>query len=259
VGGLVERGQPLVAEARVLRREQRTKEGATTVSVRRKRGVAFQMLRGEAAWDRMRDPAFQTEWEELRAACPWATVFQSVRFVLAWQRCYEGAVEPLLVVGRAGGARLVGMLHLGVSVADGKVVVCGNQHCEYKVWLARPEENDGFLDAAFSALRASSPEVACDWTLCLPVPRWSGGRRIPAGDGSPACALSKGICWFFPASNWNSRRPTGSSGGREEARTAGPAGVRALDRSRADARRNGTGGSLVRLPARGAVQCPAVP
>jgi CelD/BcsL family acetyltransferase involved in cellulose biosynthesis/RimJ/RimL family protein N-acetyltransferase len=102
-------------------------------------------------------PGFQAEWEELRAACPWSTVFQSAAFVLPWLRCYEGVFAPVLVLGRDAASRLAGMLHLAVFSTSGELVFCGAQHCEYKVWLARPEANALFLEGALRALRRAFP------------------------------------------------------------------------------------------------------
>ncbi len=112
--------------------------------------MKVETLRGDAARSRANSADFQRDWEELLTKCPWATVYQSPKFVLPWYEAYKETSEPVLVFGFENG-RLAGLFSLALE-AD-KITAAGSWHCEYPVWIALPEYQDAFPDAAIRAIQ----------------------------------------------------------------------------------------------------------
>ena len=56
---------------------------------------------GEKAWGLLTSPGFLLDWQELEAACPWATPYQSSHFVLTWMRHYRARFAPVVVTLRS--------------------------------------------------------------------------------------------------------------------------------------------------------------
>ncbi|HSU68379.1 MAG TPA: GNAT family N-acetyltransferase, partial [Tepidisphaeraceae bacterium] len=115
------------------------------------------VVRGKQAISSLADDAFGREWNQLHAACPWATVFQSRNFVTTWERIYEGQYEPVLVVGRADNGQLVGLIPLARSTRCGKLVPAGAHHAEYQGWICLPDFAGDFPSRAFASLRLVFP------------------------------------------------------------------------------------------------------
>ena len=109
-------------------------------------------MRGSHALEVLEDPAFQSEWRALHASCPWATVFQSPRFVLPWYRLYFKTQEPVVIRKQSGDA-LVGLLLLARHRETGVLAHAGTHHAEYQTWLTTPDRQETFPAAAFELLR----------------------------------------------------------------------------------------------------------
>src|SRR5687767_11402528 len=58
---------------------------------------AVELLLGEEVFELLSDEAFQTGWDTLYQACPWATVFQSRAFVTTWYRIFQNEYLPVLL------------------------------------------------------------------------------------------------------------------------------------------------------------------
>src|SRR5690606_34077948 len=113
------------------------------------------IIRGTAAEKLLADADFRNQWTELYEACPSTTVMQSLGFAQAWYTAYGPAVEPVLVLARDAGQRLVGLLALGLH--GRRLVVAGAEQAEYQVWLATAQFGDAFAAAAMSAIRRRFP------------------------------------------------------------------------------------------------------
>jgi CelD/BcsL family acetyltransferase involved in cellulose biosynthesis len=117
---------------------------------------AVTVLRGDEAHDALDDPAFLEGWERLRAACPWATAFQSAPFATAWYRAYRHRWEPVLAVRSGADGRPDGLLAMGAG-RDGSVLTsAGGHQAEYHAWIAPPDDTT-FGPAALAALERVFP------------------------------------------------------------------------------------------------------
>jgi CelD/BcsL family acetyltransferase involved in cellulose biosynthesis/RimJ/RimL family protein N-acetyltransferase len=98
------------------------------------------------------------EWDRLRAACPWASVFQSFPVVDAWYRLYAERFQPVVVVSRDSTARMTGVLALATPAgsATGSLVGAGDIHAEYQPWLSTPERGASFIEGALETIAAAS-------------------------------------------------------------------------------------------------------
>lgn len=106
---------------------------------------------GQQAWALLKNQIFLIDWQELERRCPWATPYQSHHFVLTWLRHY-GTFEPVVVALRGTDGSLEGLLVLGISSWDRRLVVAGGHQAEYQAWLATPEKSCDFIVRALSAL-----------------------------------------------------------------------------------------------------------
>ena len=111
------------------------------------------MVRGSEAFGLLERSTFLSEWARLCQQCPWVSAFQSGEFCAAWYRNYRQRFEPLLVLARDENGRLVGMLPLGASTEDGKIVVAGSWQAEYQCWISTPEIGEAFPWHAMQSLR----------------------------------------------------------------------------------------------------------
>jgi CelD/BcsL family acetyltransferase involved in cellulose biosynthesis len=107
---------------------------------------------GDNAWDLLNSPGFLLDWQELEAACPWATPYQSSHFVLTWLRHYRARFAPVVVTLRSPEGGLSGLLVLAASLERDQLVVAGAHQAEYHAWLATPESQGEFITRAISAL-----------------------------------------------------------------------------------------------------------
>lgn len=107
---------------------------------------------GDKAWDLLASPGFVLDWQELEAACPWGTPYQSSHFVLTWLRHYRARFAPVVVTLRRPEGGLSGLLVLATSLEREALVVAGAHQAEYQAWLARPESQHDFVIRAISAL-----------------------------------------------------------------------------------------------------------
>ena len=115
-------------------------------------------LSGAQATDRLRQQSFVDAWERLRAACPWATGYQSAAFVLAWYESYADTMEPLLVTAQgAASGEFDGLLALAREKETGALVNAGGHQAEYDCWIARDAASDSFISAALTRLRERHP------------------------------------------------------------------------------------------------------
>ena len=112
----------------------------------------IQILRDDAARQLLAADELLADWERLYRACPWATVFQSPAFVRTWYASYRDAYRPVVVLARAGGGALRGLLTLAQPEGSRRLVAAGAGQAEYQTWLAAPHEGDAFALAAFDAM-----------------------------------------------------------------------------------------------------------
>jgi CelD/BcsL family acetyltransferase involved in cellulose biosynthesis len=128
-----------------------------TVLMRAPQGLDVEVLQGEAVHRALEDSDFVLRWSDLFARCTWSTVYQSVEYAKAWYRCYGDAYDPLLIRGFSVDESLAGILALGVSKENGKLVHVGTPHAEYEAWLAGRHRPEVFLEAALDVLSKQYP------------------------------------------------------------------------------------------------------
>jgi CelD/BcsL family acetyltransferase involved in cellulose biosynthesis len=119
--------------------------------------IDIELLRGEEAHRVLDDSEFVRRWNELFQRCTWSMAYQSVDYAMAWYRCYGELYEPLLIRGLSADGSLAGLLALGVSIRDGKLVFVGAPHAEYAAWLSGPQLPERFVEAALDALSTQYP------------------------------------------------------------------------------------------------------
>ena len=109
----------------------------------------LETYRGPEAHELLQSHEFIAAWNDLHAACEWATCMQSVDFVTTWYRCYTKSYDPVVIVERDGSAVLTGVLFLAY---DGRQLVhAGAFQAEYHVWLAR-QSDSRFIRLAMDVL-----------------------------------------------------------------------------------------------------------
>lgn len=106
--------------------------------------------RGTDATELLADRAMLQDWEQLAAACPWATPYQSSHFVTTWLRHYRSRYSPVVVTMRARDGTLTGLLVLALSRQGARLVVAGAHQAEYQAWLALPRSQRGFVERAIA-------------------------------------------------------------------------------------------------------------
>jgi CelD/BcsL family acetyltransferase involved in cellulose biosynthesis len=100
------------------------------------------------------DKVFCDAWDNLFFSCPWATVFQSRDFVTSWLECFHG-FSPIIITDWNGSS----MAGLWVLVkANGGFTAPGFDLAEYQVWIALPQENEGFITKALAAFSNKFPK-----------------------------------------------------------------------------------------------------
>ena len=55
---------------------------------------------------------FLGQWQELYDQCPWATIYQSIKYLTSWYKAYQTSHKPLLFCAYDGEQTLVGFLPL---------------------------------------------------------------------------------------------------------------------------------------------------
>src|SRR5438552_4682632 len=56
-----------------------------------------EVLIGQAAHEALSDIRFLTAWRTLHGKCPYATGFQSPKFVSTWYDCYRSQWQPVVI------------------------------------------------------------------------------------------------------------------------------------------------------------------
>jgi CelD/BcsL family acetyltransferase involved in cellulose biosynthesis/RimJ/RimL family protein N-acetyltransferase len=125
------------------------------------------LLEGEDALRQLRDLGFQQSWKHLLVECPWATVCQTIGFIITWYEVYQARFSPLIACGYSPNGNLVGFLPLTVS-SDGKELFPAGAHQgEYHGWLASPDRSDEFIELALRRLANSVTQARLSFR-CLP-------------------------------------------------------------------------------------------
>ena len=130
--------------------------------------MKIDVVRGNDAFSLLERAEFLSEWSRLCEQCAWATVFQGSGFCTAWYRTYRERFEPLLVMSRDDGGRLNGLLPLGVSPGDGRLVVAGDWQAEYHCWISAPNVADSFPWQAVQSLQRQFPRAVLTFQYLPP-------------------------------------------------------------------------------------------
>jgi CelD/BcsL family acetyltransferase involved in cellulose biosynthesis len=155
-------------------------------------------MRGEAVVGWFQDAANRAAAERLYAGCPWATAGQRAEFQRVWLEHYGGGRDPWLILARHTDGELAGLLPL--TQRDDLLEYSGASDCEYRVWLARPETSDDFIQAALARVRRDAgrridlhnlpPETPMGWTRRLstlrPYLQVAEDRRLVVPLADPA-------------------------------------------------------------------------
>jgi CelD/BcsL family acetyltransferase involved in cellulose biosynthesis len=125
--------------------------------------IRIELLQGAEVDRVLEDSEFVGRWNELFQRCTWSMAYQSVDYAMAWYLCYGEVYEPLLIRGFSADGSLAGLLALGVSKQDGKLVSVGAPHAEYAAWLSGAQSSENFIEDALDAL--STKYTAADLTF----------------------------------------------------------------------------------------------
>jgi len=107
--------------------------------------LKLQVFDKSSAQSYLEQDEFIQEWQLLYKNCPWATGYQSVEYVTTWYHLFIKKFSPLLLVSYDEKSKINGLFALAKSLETEEIVVAGNLHPEYRVWLTTPENNQAFL------------------------------------------------------------------------------------------------------------------
>ena len=127
--------------------------------------VSVAITQGDAALGRLEDAGFVEEWQRLDASCAWGTAFQSFAFVDVWYRLYHEQHEPVIVEGRDGQGRLVGLLTLARRRSGRLLVGAGDYLAEYQTWIATNDAVGSFVWESLRQLERTFPRGRLDLTF----------------------------------------------------------------------------------------------
>jgi CelD/BcsL family acetyltransferase involved in cellulose biosynthesis len=96
---------------------------------------------------------FMQSWHTLYKACPWATGYQSPEYAHTWYPLFTENFSPILLLKKDTAGALIGLLALAKNKKTQELVVVGNAHPEYRVWIALPEHHDAFIVQALTWLQ----------------------------------------------------------------------------------------------------------
>ncbi len=130
--------------------------------------MKIEVVRGNDAFSLLECAEFLSEWSRLCEQCPWATAFQGSGFCTAWYRTYSERFEPLLVMSHDESGRLNGLLPLGVSPGDGRLVVAGDWQAEYHCWISAPNIADSFPWQAAQSFQRRFPRAVLTFQYLPP-------------------------------------------------------------------------------------------
>src|SRR3954471_16606128 len=142
--------------------------------------TSIELLHGEKVHRLLDDREFVGRWNDLFHRCTWSMPYQSVDYAKAWYQCFGQTYLPLLIRRFSADGSLAGLLALGVSKRDGKLVPMGAPHAEYAAWLSGPEMPERFIEDALDALSAEYPAGGLKFRYLAPgAPvEWArSGRR----------------------------------------------------------------------------------
>jgi CelD/BcsL family acetyltransferase involved in cellulose biosynthesis len=128
----------------------------------------IELLHGEEVHRVLEDSEFVGRWNELFQRCTWSMAYQSVDYAMAWYLCYGAIYEPLLIRGFSADGSLAGLLALGVSKNDGRLVSVGAPHAEYAAWLSGPQSPEHFIEEALDALSKQYPAAGLRFRYLAP-------------------------------------------------------------------------------------------
>lgn len=128
----------------------------------------IEILQGEEVHRALEDSEFIGRWHELFQRCAWSMAYQSVDYAMAWYLCYGTLYEPLLIRSFSAEGGLAGLLALGVSKHDGKLVSVGAPHAEYAAWLSGPPSPEHFIEKALDALSVQYPAAGLTFRYLAP-------------------------------------------------------------------------------------------
>jgi CelD/BcsL family acetyltransferase involved in cellulose biosynthesis len=122
-------------------------------AVRRATPKGIGLHAGNDAFELIRSDLFTGHWRELYNQCPWGTVCQSTEFCKHWYELYADRYSPLIIT-EYDEAGLSGLFLLATERSTNKVVAAGDYQAEYKVWLARAENANTFIERSLERLSA---------------------------------------------------------------------------------------------------------
>ncbi len=134
----------MIEETVCIRTEPLTQMGEVTI------------VSGHEVLPMISDPEFLQQWNELYELCPWATIFQSSRFVVSWYTRYVTIHPPILVVSRYKG-RLTGLLAMAGNIPELGIAGAGGDDAYYHLWLSYPDFSDTFIVEAIQKIRSVYP------------------------------------------------------------------------------------------------------
>src|SRR5690606_7938336 len=91
-------------------------------------------------------------WDVLYLSCPWATIFQSPKYVIQWYSLYDKIYEPVLVYAEDEG-KMTGLLTLAKGKNGGAIMGAGRTDSHYQVWISGNSNKETCIQKALHLLR----------------------------------------------------------------------------------------------------------
>ncbi|MFC4872903.1 GNAT family N-acetyltransferase [Negadavirga shengliensis] len=119
------------------------------------KSLDIRILKGSEVLDKISNQVFIDNWDHLFNSCPWATIYQSSKFVSLWYHAYHHKFEPLLVLGEENEC-LVGLIPMCVD-RDGGILAAGLSQAEYQTWISTGQKNNEFISKSILSLKNQFP------------------------------------------------------------------------------------------------------
>lgn len=131
--------------------------------------MKIDLVTGSEANSWITDQAVRQKWKSLYGRCPWGTVCQSEQFVLPWYDAYSHQYTPVVVFSTRDDGELAGLMTMAVSRESGELLHAGGGQAEYQTWLADPDDESTFIQAALQKLAERFPSSTVRFLFVPPA------------------------------------------------------------------------------------------
>ncbi|NNE99625.1 MAG: GNAT family N-acetyltransferase [Pyrinomonadaceae bacterium] len=140
--------------------------------------MSLNLTRKNESQNLLENPEFKAKWMDLHGKCPWASLFQDVRYLEIWNRHYKNVAEFIIVYEMNKDGDLTGLFPLSRCRTTGKLSLAGDYHSEYDSWLALRENGDSFINKALLKLGEEFPDKRLQMMFIAPGSpmKWVEGK-----------------------------------------------------------------------------------